>query len=264
MRRGDARRQADRDRPPVVPPVVLQRSRSSVDFINAQARVSINQVDSSVGRAAGRRSRHEPQVGARDVHQRGHGRGARRARTWRKTGTSNGLAVWDNAGAPLPVTLGTADVRSASSWPSAAAAPRPAASRSCPATTRARPTLASGLPTKGIVHLRGWSAAGNGAQPNDPILRERHARTGHLRGPVLLVRRLRLHVRSPARGRLRRRGDPLAAARPSSRPPSAARPCRSPTTPATGPGPSADDSVAGGRRRARERDAWIGWRRSAR
>ena len=25
-----------------------------------------------------------------------------------KTGTSNGLAVWDNAGAPLPVTLGPA------------------------------------------------------------------------------------------------------------------------------------------------------------
>ena len=33
------------------------------------------------------------------------------------------------------------------------------------------PVAPATLPTKGIVHIRGWSAAGNGAQPADPILR---------------------------------------------------------------------------------------------
>ncbi len=142
-----------------------------VDFINAQARVSVNQVDSSVGALP---------VGVPDTNPKSahatfinETTGAVLAATdLVKTGTSNGVAVWDNAGAPLPVTLGAANDKVG-----VVIALGGLSSTTCgqPLVTcydLGASKLVSGLPSKGIVHLRGWSAAGNGAQPNDPILRD--------------------------------------------------------------------------------------------
>jgi hypothetical protein len=144
----------------------------SVPYINAQARVSINQLDTSAGSLP---------VGVPDVNPKS-------ARAWfinestgavlgstalSRNGTSNGLAVWDNAGAPLPVTFDTNDVDVGVV----------VALGGLSSTTCGQPLVqcydagaaagAGGLPSKGIVHIRGWSAAGSGLQPsNDPILRQ--------------------------------------------------------------------------------------------
>jgi hypothetical protein len=142
---------------------------AKVKYINAQARVSVNQVDSSVGALP---------VGVPDTNPKSahatfinEATGAVLGSTdLIKTGTSNGLAVWDNAGAPLPVPLGTA-----------ASIGVVIALGGLSSTTCGQPLvtcydagaslLPSSLPSRGIVHARGWSAAGNGAQPSDPILR---------------------------------------------------------------------------------------------
>ena len=144
---------------------------SNVEFINAQARVSVNQIDSSVGALP---------VGVPDTNPKSahatfinEATGAVIGSTdLVKTGTSNGLAVWDNAGTPLPVTLGAADQKVG-----VVIALGGLSSTTCgqPLVTcydLGASKLGSGLPSQGIVHLRGWSAAGNGAQPNDPILRD--------------------------------------------------------------------------------------------
>ena len=86
---------------------------TNVAYINAQARVSINQFDTSTGALP---------VGVPDTNPKSaratfinEATGAVIGSTALvKTGTSNGLAVWDNAGAPLPVTLAAAARRSAS------------------------------------------------------------------------------------------------------------------------------------------------------
>jgi Putative Flp pilus-assembly TadE/G-like len=142
-----------------------------VDFINAQARVSVNQVASSVGALP---------VGVPDTNPKSahatfinEATGAVLGSTdLVKTGTSSGLAVWDNAGAPLPVTLAAADqnvgVVIALGGLSSTTCGQPLVT--CYDLGAAK--LGSGLPSTGIVHLNGWSAAGNGAQPNDPILRD--------------------------------------------------------------------------------------------
>jgi hypothetical protein len=140
-----------------------------VKYINAHARVSVNQVDSSVGALP---------VGVPDTNPKAahatfinEATGAVLAsRDLVKTGTSNGLAVWDNAGAPLPVTVGTAGSIGVV-----------IALGGLTSTTCGQPLvtcydggaslLPSSLPSQGIVHVRGWSAAGSGAQPADPLLR---------------------------------------------------------------------------------------------
>jgi hypothetical protein len=144
---------------------------SVVPFINAQARVSFKRLDSTSGALP---------VGVPDVNPQS-------ARAWfvnestgavlgstplTRVGTSNGLAIWDNAGAPLPVTFDSAagDV-------GVVVALGGAASTTCgqplvECYDAGATKLATGIPSKGIVHMQGWSAAGNGAQPGAPLLRE--------------------------------------------------------------------------------------------
>ena len=144
---------------------------ASVKYINAQARVSVNQLDSSVGALP---------VGVPDTNPKAaratfinEATGAILGSTALvKTGTSNGLAVWDNAGVPLAVPLGTA------AGPiGVVIALGGLTSTTCgqPLVTcydaEEDPVSPATLPTKGIVHVRSWSAAGDGAQPADPILR---------------------------------------------------------------------------------------------
>jgi Flp pilus assembly protein TadG len=142
----------------------------AVPFVNAQARVSFLRLDSTAGALP---------VGVPDVNPQS-------ARAWfvnestgailgstalTRAGTSNGLAVWDNAGAPLPVKFDSADADVGVVVALGGAA----------STTCGQPLVecydagvamaASGVPSKGIVHVRGWSAAGSGAQPGTPIAR---------------------------------------------------------------------------------------------
>ena len=70
----------------------------------------------------------------------------------------NGLAIWDNAGAPLPITVNAADigVRIALSGSS---------STTCSDALVQCYDVGS---SNGILYAHGWSAAGSGAQPKRP------------------------------------------------------------------------------------------------
>ena len=150
-------------------PSFFKAAPSQVKYINAQARVSVNQIDSSVGALP---------VGVPDTNPKSahatfinEATGAVLGSTdLIKTGTSNGLAVWDNAGVPLAVPLGTAGsigVVIALGGLSSTTCGQPLVT----CYDGGASLLPSSLPSRGIVHVRGWSAAGNGAQPADPILR---------------------------------------------------------------------------------------------
>jgi Flp pilus assembly protein TadG len=134
---------------------------ANVPFINAHARVTLKQVDRAKGALP---------VGVPDVNPQS----ARvefvdetkspapvlASRELKRTGSANGLVLWDNADSPVPVKINAKDVG-------------------------VRVILGGGSSTncgdplvecydlvdqdKGIVHVRGWSAAGSGAQPNAPI-----------------------------------------------------------------------------------------------
>jgi hypothetical protein len=163
------------DLPWFIPPIgfLKQAVPSKVSFINAHARVSINQLDTNMGSLP---------VGVPDTNPKSaratfinEATGAVLGSTSLvKTGsTSDGLAVWDNAAAPLPVTLGSGDeavgVVIALGGASSTTCGQPLVS----CYDAGAPTLPSSLPSRGIVYVRGWSAAGNGAQPsNDPVLHE--------------------------------------------------------------------------------------------
>ncbi len=143
---------------------------SIVPFVNAQARVAFKRLDSTSGAMP---------VGVPDVNPKS-------ARAWfvnestgevlgstalTKVGTSNGLAVWDNAAAPLPVTFDD-DVHVGVVVSLGGAASTTCGQALVECYDAGATLLASGLPSKGIVHVRGWSAEGSGAQPGAPILRD--------------------------------------------------------------------------------------------
>jgi hypothetical protein len=78
------------------------------------------------------------------------------------SGTANGLSIWDNSAAPVsvPILSSRISVRVALSG---------------------GPSTTCGLPlvdcydlgsANGLVHVRGWSTIGSGAQPNSPIARD--------------------------------------------------------------------------------------------
>ena len=141
-----------------------------VPYINAQARISVLQMDSSAGALP---------VGVPDANPVS-------ARAWfidedsgtvlgttalTKVGTSNGLGVWDNAAAPLPVTFGSANQRVG-----VAVALGGSSSTTCGAVMvecyDTNASLIGGVPSRGIVFVRGYSQAGTVSQPADfPILR---------------------------------------------------------------------------------------------
>jgi hypothetical protein len=154
-----------------------------VDYINAHARVSINQIETTEGSLP---------VGVPDTNPKSaratfinESTGAVLGATdLTRVGTSNGLAVWDNAGAPLPVALASSDVDVgvvvALGGANAATCGQPLVN--CYDAGVATGT--NSLPSRGILHLRGWSAAGNGAQPsNSPILRQAELINGSCADP---------------------------------------------------------------------------------
>jgi hypothetical protein len=146
---------------------------TKVPFINAQARVSINQLDTSQGALP---------VGVPDINPRSarayfinESTGAVLGSTdLAKVGTSNGLVVWDNAGAPKPIKIDASDVNVG-----VVIALSGAASATCgqPLTDcydASTVPNGGGTPAQGIVYVRGYSMAGDGIQSlgHNPVLRD--------------------------------------------------------------------------------------------
>lgn len=145
----------------------------SIKHINARARVSINQIASTSGALP---------LGVPDTNPRGaraifinEDTGATLGSvTLSKVGSSNGLVVWDNAGAPLAVTFASSAVHVgvviALGGTTSATCGAPLVN--CYDAGAAK--LADGTPAAGVLHVRGWTAAGSGLQAgnNDPIARD--------------------------------------------------------------------------------------------
>jgi hypothetical protein len=144
-----------------------------VSYINARARVSINQLETSSGALP---------LGVPDTNPKAaratfinEATGAVLGSTaLTRVGTDNGLTVWDNADAPLPVTFAAdaADVGVVIGLGGATSATCGQPLVACYDGGAA--TLASGLPARGIVHVQGYSNAGTTLQSagNDPLLRK--------------------------------------------------------------------------------------------
>jgi hypothetical protein len=133
-----------------------------VPFINAHARVSIFQADTLAGSLP---------IGVPDVNPQ-----AARvifvnestnpptvlgSRTLTKTGTANGLNIWDNDSSPLPVTVNTSHI-------GVRLALGGATSTSCGDPLVECYDLES---ANGILHAQGWSGAGSAAGTSPPLER---------------------------------------------------------------------------------------------
>jgi Flp pilus assembly protein TadG len=144
-----------------------------VPFINAQARIQVNQLESSKGALP---------VGVPDVNPKS-------ARAWfineatgaalgstalTKVGTSNGLIAWDNAGAPLPVKFDSGDVDVGIVIALGGGSSTTCGQILVECYDAGVATTTGGLPSRGIVHVRGYSMAGDGRQSadHDPLLRD--------------------------------------------------------------------------------------------
>lgn len=136
---------------------------AQVPFIDAHARVSILQADTFTGSLP---------VGVPEVNPRS----ARvtfidestdpptplGSRDLTRTGTANGLAIWDNSTSPLPITVNTRNI-------GVRVALGGATSTACSDPLVECYDAGS---THGILYARGWSGAGSGAQPGPPIARD--------------------------------------------------------------------------------------------
>jgi len=134
---------------------------AKVPFINAHARVTIKKAATN----AGSLPIGVPEVNPKSARayfvneQTGQVLGSRDLT--KTSNVVNGLAIWDNAGAPLPITVNAADigVRIALSGSS---------STTCTDALVQCYDLGS---SNGILYAHGWTAAGSGAQPNAPKAR---------------------------------------------------------------------------------------------
>ncbi len=135
---------------------------AQVPFINTHARVSIFQADTLAGSLP---------IGVPDVNP-----GSARiifvdesnspptvlgSRNLTKTGTANGLNIWDNTGSPLPVTVNTSHI-------GVRVALGGATSATCGDPLVECYDLGS---ANGILHAQGWSGAGSAAGTSPPLER---------------------------------------------------------------------------------------------
>jgi hypothetical protein len=90
-----------------------------------------------------------------------------------RTGSANGLSIWDNSAAPLsvPIDASRIGVRIALGG---------ASSTTCGGLMVECYDLSS---SQGIVAVRGWSSSGSGAQPNPPLARDVKLFTGSCDDP---------------------------------------------------------------------------------
>ena len=135
---------------------------ATVPAINAHARVEVQGLLNMGGRAASRRARTSSRTSARAVFV-DESTGTELASTpLVKTGTSNGMTVWDNTAAPIsvPISASRIGVRIALGG---------GTSTTCGGRFVACYDLGS---SNGLLHVRGWSPAGSGTQPNPPLARD--------------------------------------------------------------------------------------------
>jgi Flp pilus assembly protein TadG len=133
---------------------------ASVPFINAHARVSLFAADQFAGSLPLAVPDVEPKkVAVQFIDESTHTVIATKQLT--NTGTSNGLSIWDNVAAPQTITVDKADIGT-----------RVIVSGS-DSITCGDPLVScyDGNSNNGLSHIRGWTAAGSGAQPNQPIAR---------------------------------------------------------------------------------------------
>jgi putative Flp pilus-assembly TadE/G-like protein len=134
---------------------------AQVPFINAHARASLVQVDTLAGALP---------VGVPDVNPKAvrvsfidesNGSVLGTTDLNRTPGTVNGLAVWDNATSPVPVTTNARHigVRVAVGGHTSVTCGEP------------QVDCFDAGSSDGLLYARGWSAAGDGSQPNEPIAR---------------------------------------------------------------------------------------------
>jgi len=136
---------------------------TSLDAINAHARVQIQSLDYISGRSL--------PIGVPDVDPSkakatfvDEETGAVLATTpLLNTGVSSGLAIWDNAAAPVSVPISSSKI-----------GVRITLSGNATSTTCGDPLVQcyDAGSANGLVYIRGWSSAGSGAQPNPPLARD--------------------------------------------------------------------------------------------
>jgi Flp pilus assembly protein TadG len=139
---------------------------AQVPFINAHARVGLYTIDSYIGSLPLAVPEVDPKkVVAKFVDESKTPSDpdyVLATKELTKVGLSNGLVIWDNATAPLPVTvdrekIGVRIIISGSS-----------------STNCGDPLVDcfDGGSSNGVVYLRGWSGAGSATQPNAPLARD--------------------------------------------------------------------------------------------
>jgi hypothetical protein len=135
---------------------------ANVPFINAHARVGLFTVDSYTGSLPLAVPEVDPRkLKVQFIDEADPAKPVIATTDLTKTGQSGGLVRWDNAAAPLPVTINSRDV-----------GVRVIASGST-STTCGQPLVScfDAGSADGLLHIRGWSAAGSATQPNAPIAR---------------------------------------------------------------------------------------------
>jgi hypothetical protein len=136
---------------------------AKVPFINAHARVSIQKAKDFGGALPVGVPEVSPKVARAYFVNENTGQVLGSRDLTRTPGTVNGLATWDNAGSPLPVTVDNADI-------GVRIALGGGSSTSCGSPLVDCYDLGSA--NGGILYAHGWSAAGSGAQPNAPRARD--------------------------------------------------------------------------------------------
>jgi Flp pilus assembly protein TadG len=134
---------------------------AQVPFINAHARVGLFTVDSYVGSLPLAVPEVDPKKVAVKFIDEDTGE-VLATKELTKVGLSNGLVVWDNVAAPLPVTVDRKNVgvRVVVSGGSS--------------TTCGDPLVDcfDAGSSNGLAYLRGWPGAGDATQPNEPLARD--------------------------------------------------------------------------------------------
>jgi hypothetical protein len=141
-----------------------------VAYINAHARVSVNQLEDSVGGLPIGVPDPTPKS-ARAIFVNESSGAVLGSTPLSAVGTTGALKIFDNAASPLPVKLDSGDTAVG-----VVIALSGTSSTTCGDSLvncyDAGAPLNSGTPSKGILHIRGWSAAGSALQPAEPIARQ--------------------------------------------------------------------------------------------
>ena len=135
----------------------------SVDAINARARVSIRELNYLGGGALPIAVPDVDPSQAKAIFVNEENGAVLATTPLTNTGTTNGLAIWDNTAAPVsvPISSSKIGVRIALSGN--------AGSTTC--GTFLVDCYDAGS-ANGVVYIRGWSGSGSGAQPNPPLARD--------------------------------------------------------------------------------------------